>query len=303
MPSSVRQRKAPAAAAWADRWWTSGDGLKLHARDYAACSGGARLPVLCIHGLTRNSRDFEDLAPKLASWGRRVLAVDVRGRGLSARDPNPLNYHPATYVSDIATLLDQLGVRQVQVVGTSMGGLIAMVMAAMRPDLLAGVVLNDVGPVIAPTGLARIGGYLGKPSGVRSWRGASAYVRAHNIHAFPAYTAADWTRMARRLFRSEDGSAPELDYDFSIAAPIRAAVALGGPPPDLWPYFEAMAADGPLTIIRGATSDVLDLATLARMQQIAPHAVVAEVQDVGHAPMLDEPAALAAIHAHMEKAA
>ena len=265
MPSKVRQRSA-APAAWADRWWTSADGLKLHARDYAAASGGAKLPVLCIHGLTRNARDFDDLAPKLAGWGRRVLAVDVRGRGLSDRDPHPMNYHPGTYVTDIAALLDQLGVRQVQVVGTSMGGLTAMVMAAMRPDLLAGVVLNDVGPEVSAAGLGRIGGYLGKPSGVKGWRGASAYVRAHNAHVFPDYGPRDWARMARRLFEAADGGAPELDYDFAIAAPIQAAAAAGGPPPNLWPYFEAMAADGPLTIIRGETSDLLDPSTVARMR-------------------------------------
>ena len=174
MASSARLRSGPVGAGWADRWWTSGDGLKLHARDYAAASGEAKLPVVCIHGLTRNARDFEDLAPQLAAWGRRVLAVDVRGRGLSARDSNPMNYNPAVYAGDIALLLDRLGVRQAQVIGTSMGGLIAMVMAAMRPDLLAGVVLNDVGPAVSPAGLARIGGYIGKPSGVKSWRGAAA---------------------------------------------------------------------------------------------------------------------------------
>ena len=290
----------PAAEApedWADRWWTSADGLRLHARDYAAASGEAKLPVVLIHGLTRNARDFEDLAPRIAAWGRRALVVDVRGRGLSDRDSDPLNYHPSVYAADVALLLDRLGIRRAQFVGTSMGGLITMVMTTTRPELVAGVVLNDVGPVIATEGLNRIAGYVGKPVAAGTWKDAADHVRANNAHALPHYDDRAWARMARRLFREGPGGAPELDYDLQIAELIRAAA--GEPAPDLWPYFEALAAGRPLTIVHGVNSDLLDADTVARMREAAPHANLAEVPNVGHAPMLDEPEALAAIEAHL----
>ena len=146
---------------FADLTWTSQDGLTLHARDYAAARPVTGVPVICIHGLTRNARDFEDLAPRIAALGRRVLAVDVRGRGRSARDPQPLNYHPGTYAMDVVALLEATGIDRAVFVGTSMGGIIAMVLASIRPEAIAGAVLNDVGPELSPLGLARIGGYVG----------------------------------------------------------------------------------------------------------------------------------------------
>jgi pimeloyl-ACP methyl ester carboxylesterase len=300
MPLIAQTPDEAVEAGWADRWWTSADGLRLHARDYAPASGEARLPVVMLHGLTRNARDFEDLAPKVAGWGRRVLAADVRGRGQSARDPNPLNYQPPVYVADVAALLDQSGIRRAQFVGTSMGGLITMLLSVMRPDLVAGVVLNDVGPVLSMDGLSRIAAYVGKPVKVAGWTEAAAYAQTTNGHALPHYRPADWQAMARRLFRDGAGG-PELDYDLNIAEPMRAAI--DQPAPDLWPMFTAMAANRPVTIVRGAESDLLDAATTAGMQAAAPHAKVAEVPGVGHAPMLDEAEALAAIKAHMDAAA
>ena len=138
-----------------DRTWTSADGLALFARDHAPASGPAKLPVICIHGLTRNSRDFEVLAPLIAAQGRRVLSIDVRGRGNSGRDPNPANYNPAVYAADVIALMAQSGIGRAHFVGTSMGGLITMTLCAMRPDLIAGAVLNDIGPEVGAAGIAR----------------------------------------------------------------------------------------------------------------------------------------------------
>ena len=286
------------ACGWSERWQTSADGLRLFARDYAGVSGEAKPPVVLVHGLTRNSRDFEDLAPVIASWGRRVIAPDVRGRGRSDRDPNPLNYHPGVYAADVAALLDKLGVARAQFLGTSMGGLITMALATFRGELIAGAVLNDVGPVIATEGLERISAYVGQPADVADWSGAAAYVKANNAHALPHYDDAAWARMARRVFRDDVAGRPELDYDLRIADAIRAAA--GAPAPDLWPYFDALATGRRLLVVRGATSDLLDAATVEAMRARAPQVAAVEVPGVGHAPMLDEPEALAAIRAHLD---
>ena len=146
----------------------SSDGLALYARDYAAQAGAepapARLPVICIHGLTRNSADFDELAPEIARLGRRVLALDVRGRGHSAYDPDPANYNPVVYAGDVVKLMHDLGIARAVFVGTSMGGLVTMTLAMRHLDLIAGAVLNDVGPVLSTKGLARIAGYGALPS-------------------------------------------------------------------------------------------------------------------------------------------
>jgi pimeloyl-ACP methyl ester carboxylesterase len=297
--------------AWADRFWTSTDpsGVRLHARDYAAASGPARAPVICLHGLTRNARDFEDLAPHIASGtigsgGRRVLAVDVRGRGQSGWDPEPARYTPLTYAGDVLALLDALGIGKAVFVGTSMGGLITLLIAAMRPAAIAAAALNDIGPEIAPEGLARIGGYTGKTAPVTDWAGAADYARATNAVAFPAYGPAQWDAFARRLFTEKDGR-PALDYDPGIAQAFKPPEPKPGetppPPPDLWPLFKALAAR-PLLTIRGETSDILSPDIAARMREAAPDMAFAEIPGVGHAPMLDEPEALAAIDALLKTA-
>lgn len=273
------------------RWWTSHDGLRLHARDYAPAAGDARLPVIAIHGLTRNSRDFETVAPFIAGTGRRVLAVDVRGRGLSARDAQPMQYHPGTYARDVAALLDQAGIGRAVFVGTSMGGLITMALAALRARAIAGAVLNDVGPEVSPVGLARIAAYTGKQTApVETWEDARSYARAINETAFPDRDDAFWDAFARRLFRPDAGGRPVLDYDPDISVPIRAA----GPKaltPNLWPLFGRLARHAPLLLVRGGTSDLLDEAVAARMRRRARRMRYVEVPGVGHAPMLDEPEA------------
>ena len=286
---------------WAERRWTSADGLDLFSRDYAGADGAARLPVLCLHGLTRNSADFEDLAPWIAARGRRVLALDVRGRGRSAWDPQPSHYTPATYAADVLALLDAVWVARALVVGTSMGGIIAMVMAGLRPQAVAGAVLNDVGPSLAPEGLARIGGYTGKAATPADWAEAAEMARAINGAAFPHYGSTQWDAFARRLFVEGADGKPRLAYDPDIAAPIRA----GGPEalaPDLTPLFLALATGRPMLLVHGELSDLIDPPRVERMRAMAPHMAVAEVAGVGHAPMLDDPEARAGLEVFLEAA-
>jgi len=288
--------------AFTDRWWASGDGLKLHARDYAGAEGPARLPVICIHGLTRNARDFEDVAPAIAAMGRRVLALDVRGRGLSAFDPQPMNYHPGTYAGDVAALMEAAGIARAAFVGTSMGGLITMVLATLRPAAVASAIINDVGPEVSPVGLARIAAYAGKSAPVETWADAAAYCRHNNAIALPDYTDEDWVAFARRCFREGPEGKPVIDYDPDISVPIRAA----GPKalaPNLWPMFKKLAKGRPLMTIRGQTSDILDPKVAQRMRKTAPHMRYVEVPGVGHAPMLTEPAAAEAIQSFLAETA
>jgi pimeloyl-ACP methyl ester carboxylesterase len=288
------------AAGFTDLFWTAADGLLLHARDYAPAQPSDRAPVICIHGLTRNARDFEGLAPRIAATGRRTVVIDVRGRGLSARDPNPMNYQPPVYAGDILVLMAAQGIERAVFVGTSMGGLITMVVAAINPRAVAGAVLNDVGPELSPVGLARIGGYVGDGKPVTTWAEAGAYAAAINAAAFPDYGPADWDRFARRLFDEDEEGGLTLAYDPNISVPFKVAPA--GPAPDLWPLFKGLAACGPLLLVRGQLSDLIDAEIAHRMREAAPSMAYAEVTRVGHAPELTEPAAWAAIEQLLAKA-
>lgn len=278
--------------AYVDRWWTV-DGLKLHARDYPGEAGDARAPVVCLHGLTRNAADFSDLAPKIAATGRRVLALDVRGRGKSAWDPEPFRYHPGVYAQDVIELLQKLAVSRAVFIGTSMGGIISMVLASLRPDMVEAAVLNDVGLRVSPDGLARIISYVGKTDPVASWGEAAAYVRAINGSAFPHYTDPDWLTFAHRLFEPAPNGKLRLAYDPKIADPILAGA--GAPAPDMTAWFIALTAGRRSLLVHGALSDVLDRPTVSEMQLLAPGMDYAEVPGVGHAPTLAEPHALSAI--------
>jgi pimeloyl-ACP methyl ester carboxylesterase len=256
--------------------------------------------VICLHGLTRNSADFETVAPWIAGQGRRVLVPDVRGRGRSAWDPNPLNYLPATYAADVLRLMDEAGVGRALFVGTSMGGFVTMAMAALRPAAVAGAVLNDVGPSLKPEGLRRISGYTGGTKAVASWREAAEVARAINGAAFPHHGDEDWEAFARRLFQSDGQGGLRPAYDPDIAAPIRAA----GPDalaPDLTPLFVGLAAGRPLLLVHGELSDLVDEARVAQMRALAPHMAYAKVKGVGHAPMLDEPQARKALAKFLAK--
>ncbi len=279
---------------FAERRWSSSDGLSLYARDYAAAAGPAKLPVIAIHGLTRNSADFEAIAPLIAQSGRRVLALDIRGRGQSDRAPDPMTYQPVTYAQDVLGLMRDLGVERAVFLGTSMGGLITMAMAAIRSKVVAAAIINDVGPEVAKEGLTRIAAYAGQPVEIGSWAEAAAHVRKLNEIALPHYTDADWDVFARRTFRIGTEGTPVPDYDPDIMAPIRAAGAKALVP-NLWPFFTRLAKGRPVLLVRGETSDLLSPAIAAKMRKRAPKMDFVEVPGIGHAPMLDEPEAKAAI--------
>jgi pimeloyl-ACP methyl ester carboxylesterase len=282
-------------SAWTDRYFASADGLRLYYRDYAAGEPG-RLPVMCLPGLTRNGRDFEDVALQVRRT-RRVLCPDLRGRGRSQYDPNYLNYHPGTYVGDLARLLADAGVERVVLLGTSLGGILSMLIAATTPRILAGVILNDVGPEVAPEGLQRISAYVGRHSPVHSWDEAAAQMRAMYGVAMPDAGDADWMRFARRSYSDVDG-VPVLDVDRGVGEAVRAAPA--GAAPDLWPVYAALGPV-PTLAIRGELSDVLSVATFDRMQREKPDLERLTVSRRGHPPMLDEPECVAAIDAFLAR--
>lgn len=275
-----------------DYFWKSKDGLKLHARDYGASSG--KLPVVCVPGLTRNCRDFEGVAPWIADRGRRVLAVDLRGRGQSDWDPQSKRYTPATYAADIAALLDSIDAAKAVVIGTSLGGFVAMTLAYRFPARLGAAVINDVGPRVEKSGFDRIAGYVGKPVSISTWEDAAAYAKRTNGAAFPNLNEEDWMRFARRMFKADETGTPKLDYDPKIFRPVH-PLAVWLTRPLVWSAFKRLARCGPLLLVRGASSDILDTGTLRRMRQLAPNMKVAEIPGVGHAPMLDEPESRAAL--------
>ena len=273
----------------AEYWFESHDGLKLFSRVYAAASANAPV-VLCLHGLMRNSRDFEQLAPQLAA-AHRVIVPDVRGRGLSARDPNFNNYQIPVYLQDVQALLAGLGATRVTIIGTSMGGLMAMVLSATQPGLVSGIVLNDVGPEVDPAGLERIRSYAGRSAPVSSWPEAVALVRSTYAAAWPDLSDARWEQIARLSYRADAHGVPRVDADPQIGEVARASAGVA---PDLWPLWGALAKV-PMLAIRGAHSDILSVATLARMRREKPDLEVLTVADRGHAPLLDEPECLAAV--------
>lgn len=279
-------------AVFTERRWTSHEGLHLFARDYPGANGDARLPIVCLHGLTRNSKDFEEVAPLLAASGRRVIVPDVRGRGLSERDPHPAGYDPRTYARDILALLNALGISRAVFLGTSMGGLVIMLLAARRSRAVAAAILNDVGPDIAPEGVERIMNYVGKGGEIRTWDDATAYVRQTMGPAFPNFTGEEWRHMAERTFRAGK-QGPEFDYDPAIRTALRApskwTIRIA------WWLFRRLARRRPTLLIRGALSDLLSRDIAERMKQQVPRLRVAEVPNVGHAPLLTEPEAVAAI--------
>ncbi|WP_396594781.1 alpha/beta fold hydrolase [Brevundimonas sp. R86498] len=279
---------------FSERRWSSTDGLGLYARDYPGADGPARLPVIAIHGLTRNSADFELIAPLIARSGRRVLALDIRGRGRSDRASDPMTYQPPVYAKDVLALLEAAGIERAVFLGTSMGGLITMAITALKTRVVAAAILNDIGPAVSPEGLARIAAYSGQPVETPTWAAAADYARRINAVAFPLYGDADWEAFARRIFRDGTEGSPVLDYDPDIAVPIRAGGA-GALVPNLWPYFRRLAKKRPTLLIRGGTSDLLGPDIAARMRKAAPEMHYAEVPGVGHAPMLDEPEARSAI--------
>jgi pimeloyl-ACP methyl ester carboxylesterase len=275
--------------AWRDRHFASADGLRLYYRDYPAANPG-RLPVLCLPGLTRNCRDFESTALRLQA-SRRVLSPDLRGRGRSQHDPNFMNYHPGTYLGDLARLLADAGVERVILFGTSLGGILSMLIAATTPQVPAAVILNDIGPEVAQEGLLRIASYVGRHAPVRNWQEAAEQMRSLYGIAMPDASDADWLAFAQRSYSELDG-VPHLDVDPGIGEAVRAAPA--GAAPDLWPAFAALQGL-PTLALRGELSDVLSVPTFDRMALEKPDLERVTVSRRGHPPLLDEPACVAAI--------
>lgn len=262
--------------------------LRLHYRDWPGSD--QRLPVLCLHGLTRTSRDFIDFAGQL-SPRRRVLAPDVRGRGCSQYDPDCDRYQPITYTHDMWELLAETDVDHVVLVGTSMGGIVAMLMAAQQPERIAGIVLNDIGPQVERTGIDRIIDYAGKPLSLASWEEAVATLKERAGDALPGLSGAQWLRYARQTFREGIDGRPEVDYDTGISR--RFVTDVGVDPARVWELFEGLEV--PMLLLHGTLSDVLSAETAQRMTAVNPRCTLVTVPDRGHVPLLDEPVALAAI--------
>lgn len=277
-----------------DRYWWSLDNLRLHARDYGAEGAvPGRPPILCLPGLTRNARDYESVAPRLAAAGWRVLAVSFRGRGESAYSPDAMSYVPLTYVQDVERLLTELGFERVVAIGTSLGGIVTMMLAGADRGRLAGAVLNDVGPVIEPAGLSRIRAYVGKAGTWPTWLHAARALGEQQSDIYPGYAVEDWLAMAKRVCRLNAQGRIVFDYDLKIAEPFRVPGAEAGP--DMWQALDALKGV-PVLVVRGERSDVLGAATAAAMvERLGNGAAAVTVPGVGHAPTLDEPEAVAAI--------
>jgi len=272
----------------------SRDGLKLYYREYEG--DPEKLPVLCLPGLTRNSKDFESLAMHIAPR-RSVITPDQRGRGKSQYDPTWLNYHPGTYVEDMWTLLHHLSIERVIVIGTSLGGVMAMLMASMRPQAIGGVVLNDIGPELDPAGTRRIQSYVGKLPPATSWDDAVAQMKLMFSASLPDFTEERWRRFAATSFTEDENGIPRLASDPKIGELTRAVAP--GAAPTIWPAFAAMK-DIPVLAIRGALSDLLSEATFERMQREKPDLVRVTIPNRGHTPMLDEPDSVAAVDTFLQ---
>lgn len=283
-------------ASWRDEYWTSRDGLKLHYRDYAGRDG--RPPVLCLHGLTRNARDFAALADRLAGrW--RVLVPDFRGRGFSEYDPLFSRYIPPTYAADVLQLLDELAIPEAVFIGTSLGGIVTMIVAGFAPQRIAGAVLNDVGPALEKAGLERIRSYVGQTHVFTDWEDAAAKLSEAHSKAHPLYKREDWLAYARRVARVMERGI-EFDYDVAIAEPFNAMDEKTATAADAWPLLMGLSGK-PLLLLRGACSDLFSKETAERMRDSLPGAELAVVPNVGHAPDLTEPDSVAAIDRLLER--
>jgi len=275
--------------AWTDGYWWSKDGIRLHYREYAGPAG--KPPILCIPGLTRNARDFGPLADRLGGeW--RLIVVDLRGRGESGYAKDPLSYVPLTYMQDVQALIETLRLPPVVAFGTSLGGLVAMLLSSTSPDLVAGALLNDIGPAIEDAGLARIGSYVGKAQSHPTWLHAARALAEAQRAIYPGYGLDQWIAYAKRLYKLTPGGRVVLDYDMKIAEPFRVFGRDDGF--DMWSAFQSLAGK-PVLLVRGGHSDLLSEATVAEMARRVPGLEAITVAGVGHAPVLDESEAMSAI--------
>lgn len=286
--------------------YTSDDELSLYYRDYG--SKDSRDTVLCLPGLTRNSRDFHDLALLLAQR-YRVLCADPRGRGMSDRDPDWRNYAIATYMPDVNRLMDVAGVTRAIFLGTSMGGLMSMTMAYQRPECVKAIVLNDIGPEADRAGIRRILRYVGRHAPVDSWDEAVAQLHNTYAIALPDRPLAFWEDRVRMTYREGADGRPELDMDLNIGDAIRSSMKIltvlkflralhlvkqvRGVPIDAWDSFRAVIV--PCLVMRGELSDILSEKIVDSMKAIKPDLQVATIPGIGHSPYIEGPEMLGAI--------
>lgn len=280
---------------------TAADGLKLHVRLHEPPQPSG-LPVFCLPGLTRTTADFDVLAHALAANSKaphRVIALDSRGRGLSDYDADPANYNVATELADLLTVLTALAIERAIFIGTSRGGILTMLLAAVNKAPIAAAVLNDIGPVIELDGLLRIKGYVGRMPAPRDYDDAARIMRTTMGPQFPRLTEADWQASARRTFKVIDGRLVQT-YDVRLADGLK-AIEPGQPQPTLWDQFNALAGT-PLMVIRGALTDLLSQATVDAMAAAHPGLEVVHVPDEGHPPLLTDAPTIARIEAFIAKA-
>lgn len=274
---------------------TTSDGLSLHYEEAGPPDGQ---PVLCLAGLTRNSRDFDFLVPHLQDC--RLIRMDYRGRGLSDRDADCMNYNIVREAQDAVELLDHLGLDRVVLIGTSRGGLIAMALSLSHAERLAGVVLNDIGPEVSAEGIARIMDYVGKTPDLPDLETAAERLKAVHADDFPGVPLERWRAQAEAMFEPREGGGLALRYDPELRRAL-VGQAGAGEGPDLWTLFDHLKGT-PLAVIRGANSDLLSAATLEKMAARHPGLIARTVPDRGHVPFLDEEESLAAIRAVLEQA-
>jgi pimeloyl-ACP methyl ester carboxylesterase len=280
-----------------DIFATSTDGLRLHARSIGPVDAAA-LPILCLPGLTRTAEDFDVVAQALANDPqnpRRVVAIDYRGRGRSDFDPNPDNYTVPVEAADVLTLAAAANIPRAIWLGTSRGGLISMAIAAARPEFVAGIILNDIGPELDIKGLLKIKGYLGVPATPQTWDEAADGLRRLFGSVFPALAHDDWMAWAQRAFRQDADGRLVRTYDTALAHSFD-GISPETPPPPLWELFDVMA-HVPLLSIRGELSDLLSHDCVAEMKRRRPDMETCGVPLQGHAPLLADARTIALIKA------
>jgi pimeloyl-ACP methyl ester carboxylesterase len=281
------------------RFVTAPDGLKLHVRVYGP-RGAPGLPIVCLPGLARTAADFDVLARTLATGSvppRRVLALDYRGRGRSEYD-SPANYSFPVELADVVAVITALESAPAVFIGTSRGGILTMLLAALRPAAIAGAVLNDIGPVIDPKGLMRIKSYVGKLPEPRSFEEGAEILRRLSSAHFPTLMPKDWLGLSRQNWQEKSGRLVP-SYDVRIARTLD-SIDLEQPLPALWKEFDALAG-APTMAIRGSNSDLLSAETLTAMRARRPDLEVLEVPDQGHAPLLVEPEVIGRIKTFVER--
>jgi len=274
------------------------DGLRLYYRKYSG--DPQRTAVLCLPGLTRNCRDFEDLAPHIGSSSQRsVYTPDFRGRGRSECDANWQNYRPEVYLRDALTLMDAEQLSHVVVIGTSLGGIVGMFMASLFRARVAGLVLNDIGPELEVAGMVRIASTAGTARPVTTWEDAAADARVGHAHAYPDFSDSDWMAFARRVYREDALGRIIRDVDPNVGRAMReSSGGTNGAVPNFWSTFDSLKGL-PILCLRGELSDLLSADTVARMKAHHVDMQDREILHRGHAPTLDEPESRAAIDAFL----